>query len=299
MITEYEDDLVRIVHLQGYRQAPSFPRDFDGDDAFTRRPGREIGQAIYHHSAGGFYDGIEAVERIAKFVMAPPVYMRDAEGALVLRNGKRQLIGGGRGWPGVPYTFIIPARPSYEDGRLVLYRIWDDEWITWHTGGIHNRHGVGICIGGWYASRHDLLAQHAKAQPTEEAMICAEHLADYLMDRYRLKPGPGTLTSHAECGKPACPGDYVENWVRVKRGDQPISILQPAREDARPLATVRQIQEALVELGYTPGAVDDRWGPLTANALRAFQAAHGIRADGIFGLVSRQAMRQALARGAG
>jgi hypothetical protein len=98
MLTEYEDDLIRIVHLQGYKQAPSFPRDHDGDDAFVRRPGREIGQAIYHHSAGGFYDGLEAVERIAKYVMAPPIYLRDEEGALVLRNGKRQLIGGGRGW---------------------------------------------------------------------------------------------------------------------------------------------------------------------------------------------------------
>jgi hypothetical protein len=144
-----------------------------------------------------------------------------------------------------------------------------------------------------------LLAQHAKPQPTEEAMICADHLADYLMDRYRLKPSAGTLTCHAECGKPACPGDFVENWVRVKRGDQPLNALQPAREDARPLTTVRQIQEALVELGFNPGGVDNQWGPLTANALRAFQASQSIRADGIFGPVSRQAMRQALARAAG
>mgnify|MGYP003531400814 FL=1 len=299
MLIEYDDGVVRIVHLQGSIQGPNFPRDLDGDDAFVRKPGRTIGQAIFHHSAGGFYDGLKAVERIAEYAIAPPVYERDTEGKLVLRNGRRKLIGGGRGWPGVPYTFVIPARPAYEEGRLVLYRIWDDEWQTWHTGGIHNRFGVGICIGGWYASRHDLLAQHAKAQPTEEAMICADHLADYLMDRYRLKPSAETLTCHAECGKPACPGDFVENWVRVKRGDQPINILQPAREDARPLASVRQIQEALVELGYTPGTVDDRWGPLTANALRAFQASQGIRADGIFGPVSRQAMRQALARGAG
>ena len=66
-----------------------------------------------------------------------------------------------------------------------------------------------------------------------------------------------------------------------------------ANESYLPTATERR---SLVELGYSPGTVDDRWGPRTANALRAFQAAQGIRADGIFGPVSRLSMRQALAR---
>ena len=183
-----------------------------------------------------------------------------------------------------------------EDGKLVLYRVWDDEWQTWHTGGVHNAHGVGVCMAGWYASRHDLLAEHAWARPTEEAMISAEHLVDYLADRYRLLLSVDTLASHAELGKPACPGDYVENWVREKRGDLPLRQIEQAREDARPLTNPKQIQLALVELGYNPGEVDGFWGPFTANALRAFQTSEGIRADGIFGPVSRMVMRQALAR---
>ena len=97
MLIEYDDGVVRIVHLQGSIQGPNFPRDLDGDDAFVRKPGRTIGQAIFHHSAGGFYDGLKAVERIAEYAIAPPVYERDTEGKLVLRNGRRKLLGGGRG----------------------------------------------------------------------------------------------------------------------------------------------------------------------------------------------------------
>lgn len=297
MLVEFENDSIRLVHLQGFKMGPRFPRDLDGDDAFKRIPGRVVGQMVFHHSAGGFHDGIKAVQRIADYAIAAPLYARDDEGKpLLTPKGKRKVIGGGRGWPGIPYTFIIPARPASEDGKLVLYRIWDDDWRTWHTGGAANAHGVGVCIGGWYASRHDLLAEQAWARPTEEAMICADHLVDYLSDRYRLPLSVDTLASHAELGKPACPGDFIENWVREKRGDEPLRIVEPGREDPRPLTSARHIQLALVELGYKPGEVDGHWGPFTANALRAFQVAEGIRADGIFGPISRSVMRQALAR---
>ena len=297
MVVEYENEAVRIVHLQGLRVGPNFPRGLEGASAYKQIPGRKVEQIIFHHSAGGFYDGAKAVERIADYAIAPPIYARDEKGLVLLTpKGKRKLAGGGRGWPGVPYTFVIPARPASEDGKLVLYRVWDDEWQTWHTGGVHNAHGVGVCMAGWYASRHDLLAEHAWARPTEEAMICAEHLVDYLADRYRLLLSADTLASHAELGKPACPGDFVENWVREKRGELPLRQIEQAREDARPLTTPKQIQLALVELGYNPGEVDGFWGPFTANALRAFQTSEGIRADGIFGPISRLVMRQALAR---
>ncbi len=297
MLTEYENDIIRIVHLQGHTKGPRFPYELVGNERYVEVPGRQVEEVVFHHSAGGFYDGITAVNKIANYVIAPPVYKRNAQGEFETNaKGKRIVAGGGRGWPGIPYTFIIPARPSSEDGKLVLFRIWDDSWQTWHTGGVHNRHGVGVCIGGWYASRHDLLAEQAHAQPTAEAMVCADQLVDYLVDRYRLKLSADSLASHAERGKPACPGDFVENWVRVKRGDTPLVLPGVHKEDQRPLSTTRQIQLALVELGYDPGEVDGDWGPFTANALRAFQVAEHIRADGIFGPISRTAMRQALAR---
>ena len=45
MLIEYDDGVVRIVHLQGSIQGPNFPRDLDGDDAFVRKPGRTIALA--------------------------------------------------------------------------------------------------------------------------------------------------------------------------------------------------------------------------------------------------------------
>lgn len=298
-MTEFENDLIRIVHVES-KLGPNFPRQTGGSLSYHQIPNRQPQEVIYHHSAGGMHEGMKAVEKLADYFTAPPVYALNDDGTFKTRRvrgaDKRIVIGGGRGWPGIAYPFVIPAYPDQQDGKLVVYRIWNDSWRTWHTGGVHNTHGVGVCIGGWYSSRHDLLNQHAHDRPTEEAMLCADQLTDYLMVRYRLALGPDTLRSHAELGKPACPGDFIENWVRVKRGDQPIRQLGQAVEDTRPLETPLQVQTALSDLGYAPGKLDGRWGPRTANALRIFQDEAGITADGVLGPISRQALRQALAR---
>ena len=304
---EYEDDTIRISFLDGFKVGPRFPKEADGNEAYYRVPGRRVMAAVFHHTAGGFYDGLEAVKRIADYCIARPTYQLDDTGNLVLnKRGKPIIIGGGRGWPGIPYTYVIPARPASEDGRLVVYKIWHDEWVTWHTGGIYNQHGVGVVVGGWYASKHDLLSADAlssanptspaHARPTEEAIVCADRLTDFLMARHALQLGPDTLKCHAELGKPACPGSALENWIREKRGEEAIVDLVPAIEDPRPLEKTRQVQLALVELGFDPGVIDGAMGPFTANAIRAFQLGESIRPDGIFGPITRQAMRQALAR---
>ena len=47
--------------------------------------------------------------------------------------------------------------------------------------------------------------------------------------------------------------------------------------------TVRTIQRRLRTLGYATGPVDGRFGPLTEHAVTAFQADHGLEADGAIG----------------
>ena len=300
-VIEFENDNIRIRYLDGFRRGPRFPRELDGNEAYVKVPSRRILSAVYHHSAGGFYRGIKAVEKLANYCTAAPKYKTDGDGLPVLNSkGHRIVIGGGRGWPGIPYTYVIPAYPDLEDGRLVIYKIWHDDWVTWHTGGVYNHHAVGVVVAGWYASRHDLLSSKdssARDRPTVEAMTAADELADYLMVRHGLRLGPDTLKCHAELGKPACPGAFLENWVREKRGEDAIVDPVPGYEDPRPLATEREIQEALVELGFDPGDVDGKMGPFTQNAIKAFQRAERIRPDGIFGPITRLAMRLALARG--
>jgi peptidoglycan hydrolase-like protein with peptidoglycan-binding domain len=49
---------------------------------------------------------------------------------------------------------------------------------------------------------------------------------------------------------------------------------------------VRDLQEALKALGYNPGPVDGVFGATTETAVKAFQQAKGITADGIVGKIT-------------
>lgn len=53
---------------------------------------------------------------------------------------------------------------------------------------------------------------------------------------------------------------------------------------------VAEVQKALKEHGYDPGPVDGDMGPKTRAAVKAFQSAHGLKADGIVGPVTLGAL---------
>lgn len=55
--------------------------------------------------------------------------------------------------------------------------------------------------------------------------------------------------------------------------------------------TVLEVQKILASLGYQPGPLDGVWGRRTAAAVRAFQTAQGLTADGIVGPQTRAALR--------
>lgn len=59
--------------------------------------------------------------------------------------------------------------------------------------------------------------------------------------------------------------------------------------------TTKQLQHLLAYLGYYRGDIDDILGSGTKSALRDFQQAYGITADGIPGVNSYKAMKQAVA----
>ena len=50
--------------------------------------------------------------------------------------------------------------------------------------------------------------------------------------------------------------------------------------EAKYRPNIRQIQKALKNAGYNPGTIDGRMGRETKDAIRAFQRANGLRADG-------------------
>jgi hypothetical protein len=57
---------------------------------------------------------------------------------------------------------------------------------------------------------------------------------------------------------------------------------------------VRRLQRGLASLGYPVGKVDGDYGTATTDALKQFQAAKNLTADGIFGAATKTAFEKAL-----
>src|SRR5919202_2440803 len=68
--------------------------------------------------------------------------------------------------------------------------------------------------------------------------------------------------------------------------DQGGTMAEPVLRPGTSGEAVRQLQQALKGLGYDPGAIDGQFGARTEAAVKAFQKAQGITADGIVGDVT-------------
>ncbi|MGZ4273109.1 MAG: peptidoglycan-binding protein [Solirubrobacteraceae bacterium] len=55
-------------------------------------------------------------------------------------------------------------------------------------------------------------------------------------------------------------------------------------------SAVRRLQRRLMRLGYSPGRIDGRYGPLTEQAVSRFQTTYGMQVDGIAGPLTRAAL---------
>jgi peptidoglycan hydrolase-like protein with peptidoglycan-binding domain len=64
------------------------------------------------------------------------------------------------------------------------------------------------------------------------------------------------------------------------------------------LDDLKGVQTALQRLGHDPGTIDGKNGPNTERAVREFQASATIKIDGIVGPETRQAIVDALGKGA-
>ncbi len=81
---------------------------------------------------------------------------------------------------------------------------------------------------------------------------------------------------------------FNKAWLVLKSDAQPVNVWEAGDEDD----AVKRLQEALNDLGADPKLVaDGRYGPATRRAVRAFQAAAGIAADGIAGPLTEAAIK--------
>lgn len=283
-VIEWEGATTRLVQYTTHKKGVNFPMNWRRSAGYRRELGRKINRVILHQSAGNPRDGRDAVDRMASWITRAPKYAE--------KNGKRRRVGGGRGFPAIPYTFMVPFRPVIEDGKSVVYRLWDDTWHTWHTRRA-NRDGVGVCFAGSFQTRHS--KKFSDAHPTSQALAAGEELIlDYLLPRYGLTTDD--LCGHFDFGKPMCPGDAIEAWVRRERGET-VTWFEDEEDhgpDDRPLVAREQQIAALQSLGY---GIDsdlrdrDDW----RFAVESFQEDAGLVADGLWGPNTERGLRFALA----
>lgn len=282
-LIEWESTTTRLVQYTTHTKGVNFPQNWRRSAGYRSELGRKVQRVILHQSAGNPRDGRDAVDRMASWITRAPKYAE--------KNGKRRRVGGGRGFPAIPYTFLVPFRPEIVDGKSVVYRLWDDSWHTWHTRRA-NRDGVGICFAGSFETRHS--KKFSNSHPTSQALAAGEELIlDYLLPRYGLTTDD--LCGHFDFGKPTCPGDALEAWVRRKRGETVTWFDgdEAPELDDRPLVAREQQIAALQSLGYGVGLLlDDRddW----RFTVESFQEDAGLVADGLWGPNTERGLRLAL-----
>ena len=120
-----------------------------------------------------------------------------------------------------------------------------------------------------------------------------------------LEPGPvdgryGPLTTGAVTRFQQAHGLAVDGVVGPLTADA-LAATVPERAASAPeratsdrIERVKALQRQLGVLGLDPGPVDGRYGPLTTNAVKRFQQAHDLHADGIADPHTQHALHRSL-----
>lgn len=206
-----------------------------------------------------------------------------------------------RQWPGVPYHFWLAQMPDIDvKGNLVIYQGQPENIVSWHTGGA-NTWSVGIGVQGNYDGEWDLVdgLPQINRQPTKNQMTMLDALVDYLLKKYQLPLKPAnrypTLSGHWEGPRPkaVCPGDALRQWILEKRGTPkppPLPVVHNPPLDSSAISfttaqtwPIRDLQQALELLGFSPGKIDGIFGYKTRKAVERFQRHNKLVVDGWVG----------------
>src|SRR5215216_4176596 len=111
------------------------------------------------------------------------------------------------------------------------------------------------------------------------------------LQRAGFDPGPidgkfGRVTAEAVRSFQAARGLVVDGivgpptWCALPSEDVGV---RPTLQESSSGEAVKELQRALQRAGFDPGPIDGKFGPVTAEAVRSFQAARGLVVDGIVG----------------
>lgn len=176
------------------------------------------------------------------------------------------------GWSGIGYHFFVR-----KDGSV--YRGRPEDTVGAHAGS-NNYDSIGVCFEGSFDREQMPAAQKA----------AGKELVAYLKQKY----GISQVQKHSDVNATGCPGGnfpFAELAAAGAGAAVPAAPVQTAVTGiALPLLaggsrgeTTKLVQAALTGLGYNAGAADGIFGDNTASAVKRFQAAHGLAADGIVG----------------
>lgn len=97
----------------------------------------------------------------------------------------------------------------------------------------------------------------------------------------RMSNIQGSLDRHDDALR-----ELAEQKVQPLELIEPAAYVPPAAPRRRPpnKPRVRDLQEALKNAGFSPGRADNKLGPRTKGAIKKFQRANGLKADGVVGM---------------
>jgi hypothetical protein len=302
--------------------SPGFPHGWRGKGNNPWEPGpREIYGAVYHQTYGSISPGEEGPLRTARFEVANPWFKCPKcshvwEGTTAYPYtgcpkcgtiGKNT--GRGRGFPKMSYQAFVPFRPRMSGPKPIVYYCVDFMERVWH-GGNANAHYIGIGFQGMFKSRHIKRFRGHKGtdgQPSDlQKPIIAAMWHEWIKPLYGLTDDQ--LKGHYDFGKKPCPGDYIENEIRLIQGKDALPGYRTSSDpppdydqSSEWFDTWHERQAALYEMGYDLGdygpkknGVDGDPGDATRAALEGFQGDAGIEVTGFWDDETEKAMQDAL-----
>ena len=177
------------------------------------------------------------------------------------------------GWAGIGYHFFVR-----KDGRV--YRGRPEDTVGAHAGN-NNYDSIGICFEGSFD----------REQMNEVQMKAGAELVAYLKQKY----GITKVQKHRDVNATGCPGDNFPfeaiaygTPVEPEKPEEPcvnITLALYMLAKGSKSQQVKLLQRTLIGWGYSVGVygADGEFGAATEKAVRKFQTANKLAADGIVG----------------